>query len=85
MTAAPSTCDHSVISEFIETIKVKYLLYIFAPARGMTAGLSANAIGYDATFVDDINLPPAPVPAAAWLFGSAMFALLGLRRRSRIG
>ena len=32
----------------------------------------------------DINLSPLPVPAAVWLFGSAMFTLLGLRRRSEI-
>ena len=37
--------------------------------------------------VGDINInltpSPVPVPAAVWLFGSAMLALLGLRRRSR--
>jgi hypothetical protein len=31
----------------------------------------------------NINLSPVPVPAAFWLFGSAMFALVGLRRKSR--
>jgi hypothetical protein len=33
----------------------------------------------------NIDLSPVPVPAAFWLFGTAMFALIGLRRKSRAG
>jgi hypothetical protein len=31
----------------------------------------------------NINLSPVPVPAAFWLFGTAMFTLVGLRCKSR--
>ena len=31
----------------------------------------------------NINLSPVPVPAAFWLFGTAMFTLVGLCRKSR--
>ena len=33
----------------------------------------------------NIDLSPVPVPAAVWLFGTAMFGLIGLRRRPRSG
>jgi hypothetical protein len=31
--------------------------------------------------VDNINIIPTPIPAAAWLLGSGLMGLLGLKRK----
>ncbi len=33
----------------------------------------------------DVKIPPVPVPAAIWLFGSGLIALLGVKRLGNIG
>lgn len=43
---------------------------------------TTGAAGFDLDAVGVINQTPVPVPAALWLFGSALFGLAGFRRRS---
>jgi len=48
---------------------------------------SHNTTGADTVWLDDINmqLHTVPVPAAVWLFGTALFALIGFgKRKARI-
>jgi hypothetical protein len=50
----------------------------------ITAGAFAGKIGYwyiKGTYEGDTVIPPVPVPAAAWLFGSGLLGLVGLARR----
>ena len=49
-------------------------------------GCALLALDSAASGVGDINvnLSPVPVPAAFWLFGTALFALVGLRRKARV-
>ena len=49
-------------------------------AAGGTNGFDLDAIGA----VNFEEIQPIPLPAAAWLFGSALAGLAGLRRRSKI-
>jgi len=30
------------------------------------------------------DIPPVPVPAAFWLFGTAIFGLIGMRRKAKL-
>ena len=81
------------VSEFIEPINVKYLLYTSLPLFGVGAGFNANALGPDvfdamgeAPYREALYREDMPQHNhALWLFASAMFALLGLRRRAKIG
>ena len=42
--------------------------------------------GLTSTFADETpDIPPVPVPAAVWLFGSALIGLLGFARRRKVG
>ena len=41
------------------------------------------AAGESFTFTQTLELNPVPVPAAVWLFGSGLIALVGLARRKR--
>ena len=47
----------------------------FVLANGTTCGVFG---------VDDVSLTPTPIPAAAWLLGSGIMGLVGIRRRSTI-
>ena len=53
-------------------------LSIYDPSSGVTAG----QIGYDAQFAS----PPSavPVPAAVWLFGTALIGLVGFKKRRKV-
>ena len=33
--------------------------------------------------LDDVNITPTPIPAAAWLFGSGLMGLVGIRRKQK--
>jgi hypothetical protein len=46
---------------------------------GQIAGVGINPDGYYHAF---LLTPTVPVPAAAWLFGSGLLGLAGLRRRA---
>lgn len=43
-------------------------------------GTNSGQVGFDNLYIDS-NLAPVPVPAAAWLFGSALTGLAAMRRR----
>lgn len=43
-----------------------------------------NFDGRTSSYALDINVSPVPVPAAVWLFGSALMSLLGMRKKSQI-
>lgn len=36
-------------------------------------------------YYDDLHLNPVPIPGAAWLLGSGLLGLIGLKRKRRIG
>ena len=56
------------------------VIAIGANAYTVTFGTGANVIQVDVTVV-----PPVPVPAAVWLFGSGLIGLVGIaRRKSRV-
>lgn len=42
---------------------------------------AAYANSYSYVTYDDSYVPPVPVPAAAWLFGSGLLGLIGIKRR----
>ena len=49
-----------------------------------TYRLSFGAAGQEETlggFIDSVSIHAVPLPAAAWLFGSALLGLVGLGRR----
>jgi hypothetical protein len=47
---------------------------------GITDGGSRN-IGWG---IDNTNTSPVPLPAAVWLFGSALFGLVAIGRRKKL-
>lgn len=47
------------------------------------SGVYYDNICFNRTGVCDIAPPPIPLPAAAWLFGSALLGLMGVSRRRR--
>ena len=52
---------------------------IFMSITDMQLHLSDEARG-----LPDIEIPPVPVPAAVWLFGTALIGFIGISRRTRI-
>jgi hypothetical protein len=47
-------------------------------------GINADSVmGYDNVCIDDCSVSEVPVPAAAWLFGSALLGLAGVGRRKK--
>ena len=64
-----------------------YRLEVYARSNASTYGYGANTLtasaGYDFSFTLNQSLqntPQVPVPAAAWLFGSAILGLFGMQR-----
>ncbi|HEB28542.1 MAG TPA: VPLPA-CTERM sorting domain-containing protein [Porticoccus sp.] len=58
-----------------------------AVAAAVTAGelrfgLHLRTIGQAGDSDSYINTSPVPIPAAAWLFGSALIGLVGIRRKN---
>jgi hypothetical protein len=51
----------------------------------MGAGNGVSGIGYvaDSFKLDNVSLSAVPIPAAAWLLGSGLIGLIGIRRRFR--
>lgn len=39
--------------------------------------------GGDATGIDDVRFGVVPIPSAIWLFGSGLFALIGIARSEK--
>ena len=78
--------------QFAENYSNKYLGQYYGPTSGYVFGSSDNAAS---AFVRDnlsgggftnyafIDAAVVPIPAAAWLFGSAMLGLMGVARRKR--
>lgn len=54
--------------------------YVF-DVSGVTSGIYGGAYSAGFSTVQTSALTPVPVPAAIWLFGSAMLGLTGLNRR----
>ena len=52
----------------------------------LNIGQNFSVGGLTSNFADENpGIPPVPVPAAVWLFGSALIGLLGFSRRRKIG
>ena len=47
---------------------------------GTNTGGESTGVNYDNVKIDQVSAP-VPVPAAAWLFGSALAGLVATRRR----
>jgi len=55
------------------------------PDFGASAWLKASRNGYDYAHWDiNLDLTPVPLPAAVWLFGSAIVGLVGIGRRRKL-
>ena len=50
---------------------------------GLRIGIHLQGIGENGGSESLVNGPVVPVPAAAWLFGSALIGLAGLKRKQR--
>jgi hypothetical protein len=46
-----------------------------------SGGDDIGVIGFGATVMTELTPSPVPIPAAAWLFGSALLGLVGIKRR----
>ena len=57
-------------------------LISFNGVNGFQQGISGQTLAVDLSPVDD-DWAPVPVPAAAWLFGSALLVVAGLAKRER--
>jgi predicted phage tail protein len=53
----------------------------FAVVLNATKGTSTGGVGFDSISLDTQSAVPTPLPAAAWLLGSGLMGLLGIRRR----
>ena len=85
----------SIFSEFLVVLKAgpNYVWYLFEEGDGAfegtwdTASLSDKDLSHLTLYIkEDGSIPPAiiPVPAAAWLFASALLGLIGVgQRRSK--
>ena len=60
----------------------KFLVGNVSGATDYTLVLSGNA-GNGASYGGSIAVAPVPVPAAVWLFGSALMGMLGVSRRKK--
>ena len=86
----------TVFSEFLVVLKAgpNYVWYLFDRGDGAfegtwdTVSLSDKDLSHLTLYIkEDGSVPPAiiPVPAAAWLFASALLGLIGIgRRRSKV-
>lgn len=43
-----------------------------------------NPLSTGSFHVDDVSVTPTPIPAAAWLLGSGLIGLLGLRKKEKV-
>lgn len=67
----------------------QFIFGILVPKAGITPGTYSNvnvlSLGFDLSADADsefvVNVSSVPVPAAAWLFGSALIGLVGLKRK----
>ena len=48
---------------------------------GVTAGSATQEGAFSLDYMLEMNVAPVPIPAAAWLFGSALLGLVGIGRR----
>ena len=62
-----------------------YWSYVFSDAESGPVGWSIEDKTYQglAAYQFEVNVTPVPLPAAAWLFGSALFGVAGLGYRNR--
>jgi len=61
----------------------QYSVFIGGNATGCTAGGSC-ASPSNQQYIANITASPVPVPAAAWLMGSAILGLAGMRRKVKV-
>ena len=61
----------------------RYLLSYLADSTSATITFldRSNATNNFDTLLDNITINPVPIPAAAWLFGTALIGLIGLGKR----
>jgi hypothetical protein len=66
------------------TLASSYTQYQFlATAADANATIAFNFVNDPSVFhLDNVDATPTPIPAAAWLLGSGLMGLVGLRRRS---
>jgi len=47
----------------------------------LVGNVGTGTVGFDNLMIDNLNASAVPVPAAAWLFGSALAGLVAVRRK----
>ncbi|MCP4471143.1 MAG: VPLPA-CTERM sorting domain-containing protein [Gammaproteobacteria bacterium] len=57
---------------------------IRGPATCTDKEISFNVTGYDLQISRSLSLSPIPVPAAVWLFGTALIGFVGMSRRTSV-
>jgi hypothetical protein len=67
------------------TLASDYTQYMFtATASGVSSTLAFNFQQDTSIYhLDDVSATPTPIPAAAWLLGSGLMGLVGIRRRKQ--
>ena len=60
------------------TSSISGTLYSFDTSTGVSTYAGDTSFGYQSGLA---NISPVPLPAAAWLFGSALLGLIGYSRR----
>jgi len=83
---SPGTVDHSYVFEAHTGITYSMELYLYAETTsgsyGWVEAQSKLVHPLGVTVFDD-EPNPIPIPGAAWLFGSGLIGLVGLRRKFR--
>ena len=69
----------AVLNPLLGTFGVDYL--VFSSRTATESGLTGDGITLTFVAVDDVPIGEVPVPASAWLFGSALLALAGSKRK----
>jgi hypothetical protein len=54
-----------------------------AVALGASDIMLTNSTGQDFSMGFDTTIPPVPIPAAVWLFGTALIGLVGIGKRRK--
>ncbi len=75
VSANNAIAEHQIV-DFIDTT-TQYIRFSVLTDHGFMAGIGVDEVAFHAN-----NVSPVPVPAAAWLFGSGLMWLIGIRKKS---